>query len=411
MLKHESSNNNKHTSASHLRIKHPKIHHPETIQRRPFEEDEESIQMHTNNDTFQLMDDSDEEDTFQMAGFIDEDPIQMTGYADNTLQMAGNPDNDLQMAGYPDNDLQMAGNPDNDLQMAGNPPMERMKALQKIANNSVPHQPMVQLQKLADETSHKRNNTGLPDNLKSGIENLSGFSMDDVKVHYNSDKPVQLNAHAYAQGTDIHLGPGQEKHLPHEAWHVVQQKQGIVKPTMQMKDGANVNNDTSLEKEADVMGAKAVQMKPKENKSRAVANSVDQKKSNVKQGFGFVDNRPVNIIQRRLQVKLSSGAMNTKQLKFGKQEVMQLAFINATNNPAVYPHLHTAGQYVGYTYSPGHHVQLRSNGGAIANGWFQTIGIAIAGIAPAMSAAYRADHNAILNWINANEPTIWATRR
>jgi hypothetical protein len=36
------------------------------------------------------------------------------------------------------------------------------------------------------------NNTGLPDNLKSGIENLSGFSMDDVKVHYNSEKPAQL---------------------------------------------------------------------------------------------------------------------------------------------------------------------------------------------------------------------------
>jgi hypothetical protein len=31
--------------------------------------------------------------------------------------------------------------------------------------------------------------------------------------------------------------------------------------------------------------------KPKENKSRAVANSVAQKKSNVKQGFGLVDNR------------------------------------------------------------------------------------------------------------------------
>ena len=45
--------------------------------------------------------------------------------------------------------------------------------------------------------------------------------MDDVNVHYNSNKPAQLQAHAYAQGTDIHLGPGQEKHLPHEAWHVV----------------------------------------------------------------------------------------------------------------------------------------------------------------------------------------------
>lgn len=103
----------------------------------------------------------------------------------------------------------------------------------------------------------KKNNTGLPDNLKSGIENLSGHSMDHVKVHYNSDKPAQLNAHAYAQGTDIHIASGQEKHLAHEAWHVVQQKQGRVKPTLQMKGKVNVNDDKSLEKEADVMGAKS----------------------------------------------------------------------------------------------------------------------------------------------------------
>jgi len=104
----------------------------------------------------------------------------------------------------------------------------------------------------------KENNTGLPDDLKSGIENLSGYSLDDVNVNYNSDKPAQLNAHAYAQGTDIHVAPGQEKHLPHEAWHVVQQKQGRVKPTMQMKGNVNVNDDAGLEKEADLMGAKAI---------------------------------------------------------------------------------------------------------------------------------------------------------
>lgn len=102
------------------------------------------------------------------------------------------------------------------------------------------------------------NNTGMPDNLKSGIENLSGYSMDDVKVHYNSDKPAQLNAHAYAQGTDIHVAPGQEHHLPHEAWHVVQQKQGRVQATMQMKAGVPVNDDAGLENEADVMGAMAL---------------------------------------------------------------------------------------------------------------------------------------------------------
>ena len=103
----------------------------------------------------------------------------------------------------------------------------------------------------------KENNTGLPDDLKSGIENLSGHSMDDVTVHYNSDKPRQLQAHAYAQGADIHVAPGQEKHLPHEAWHVVQQKQGRVKPTLQMKGGININDDDGLEKEADIMGEKA----------------------------------------------------------------------------------------------------------------------------------------------------------
>lgn len=110
----------------------------------------------------------------------------------------------------------------------------------------------------------KPNKTGLPDNLKLGIENLSGHSLDDVKVHYNSSKPGKLNAHAYAQGNQIHLGSGQEKHLPHEAWHVVQQKQGRVRPTMQMK-GANINDNIGLENEADVMGDQAIQSNPNQS--------------------------------------------------------------------------------------------------------------------------------------------------
>jgi hypothetical protein len=71
------------------------------------------------------------------------------------------------------------------------------------------------------------------------------------------------------RGTDIHLGPGQEKHLPHEAWHVVQQKQGRVKPTIQMKGKVNINDDIGLEKEADVMGLKAIQAKSFSAKQKA----------------------------------------------------------------------------------------------------------------------------------------------
>ena len=40
----------------------------------------------------------------------------------------------------------------------------------------------------------EENKTGLPDGLKSGMESLSGLSLNDVKVHRNSDKPAQLQA-------------------------------------------------------------------------------------------------------------------------------------------------------------------------------------------------------------------------
>ncbi len=157
--------------------------------------------------------------------------------------------------------------------------VSQLRAYQDIANNSPqtkhttqlqamvdnhsrrPHQP-IQLESQISTESSGENNTGLPDNLKTGMELLSGISLDDVQVHRNSPKPAQLQAHAYAQGSDIHLGPGQEKHLPHEIWHVIQQKQGRVKPTMQMKGRVDLNDDAGLEKEADLMGAKAVSMSP-----------------------------------------------------------------------------------------------------------------------------------------------------
>lgn len=131
-------------------------------------------------------------------------------------------------------------------------PATRLRALQQAADNSP------QVKQLKPQV--KPNHTGLPDRLKSGIESLSGMGMDHVRVHYNSARPAQLQAHAYAQGSDIHVAPGQERHLAHEAWHVVQQMRGQVKPTMQMKSGIAVNDERHLEREADVMGYRAIQL-------------------------------------------------------------------------------------------------------------------------------------------------------
>lgn len=104
------------------------------------------------------------------------------------------------------------------------------------------------------------NKTGMSDQLKSGVESLSGLDMSDVRVHYNSSKPASVQAHAYTQGSNIHVAPGQEKHLPHEAWHVAQQKQGRVQATTEV-GGMPVNDNPSLENEADIMGSKASNFK------------------------------------------------------------------------------------------------------------------------------------------------------
>lgn len=168
-------------------------------------------------------------------------------------------------------------------EMADNSPQEQqLRSIQAIAINGQQAIQSAALQRLTTGNAKQQqapiqrheNKTGLPDKLKSGIETLSGYSMNDVKVHYNSQKPAQLQAHAYAQGVDIHLASGQEKHLPHEAWHVIQQKQGRVRPTVKMEGNVKVNDDAGLEREADLMGRKALQMIAKDGS--AVDDESDQ---------------------------------------------------------------------------------------------------------------------------------------
>lgn len=92
--------------------------------------------------------------------------------------------------------------------------------------------------------------TGIPDNLKHRFESRSGYSFDDVRIHYNSEKPAQLQALAYTQGNEVYIGPGQERHLKHELAHVVQQKQGIVRANAEI-NGQPLNTEEALERAAD----------------------------------------------------------------------------------------------------------------------------------------------------------------
>jgi hypothetical protein len=97
---------------------------------------------------------------------------------------------------------------------------------------------------------------GMSGQLKAGLEQLGGIDLSGIRVHRDSPEPTRIGADAYTYGRDIYLGPGQESQLPHEGWHAVQQMQGRVEPKAEV-DGAPVNADSVLEREADVMGQRA----------------------------------------------------------------------------------------------------------------------------------------------------------
>ncbi|TCP40171.1 eCIS core domain-containing protein [Rhodovulum marinum] len=145
-----------------------------------------------------------------------------------------------------------------------------LDALRDAAGASRATRDLVQLQAMADALQRTPEEdeellqgkasgaSGLPTRLRAGVERLSGRDMRGVNVHYNSPRPAAVQAHAFARAADIHLPPGQERHLPHEAWHIVQQAEGRVAPTAEIA-GQPVNDDAGLEREADAMGARAPQ--------------------------------------------------------------------------------------------------------------------------------------------------------
>jgi hypothetical protein len=86
-------------------------------------------------------------------------------------------------------------------------PSGRSACNNKSATNELPGQ-------CHENVNKAENKTGMPDQLKAGLESLSGLDLSSIRVHSNSPKPAEVNAFAYTQGRDIF----------HEGWHAVQRK-------------------------------------------------------------------------------------------------------------------------------------------------------------------------------------------
>ncbi len=106
--------------------------------------------------------------------------------------------------------------------------------------------------------------SGMPEAVQAKMENAFGQDFSNVNIHANSSESANMGALAHAQGNDIHFAPGQynpesqsgQELLGHELTHVVQQREGRVQPTAEV-GGVAVNDQESLESEADALGSQA----------------------------------------------------------------------------------------------------------------------------------------------------------
>lgn len=139
-------------------------------------------------------------------------------------------------------------------QFKGNPMIYLGKSI------APPKSAMVQRKTEADSKTE----VNLPSKVQRKMEGSFGSSFSDVKVYKNSTQAKKLGAQAFTQGNEVHFAQGKfdpnsqqgQELLGHELAHVEQQREGRVTPTKQAK-GFAINDDTSLENEADVKGAKA----------------------------------------------------------------------------------------------------------------------------------------------------------
>lgn len=137
-------------------------------------------------------------------------------------------------------------------------------------------------------------NADLPRNLQNKLEAAFGEDFSKVAIQKNSQEASKLNALAYTQGEKMHFAPGEyspnsekgKNLIGHEFTHIVQQRNKVVSPTHVLGKGGTLNEDKSLENEADSLGKKAILGEPisqYQSPSLGIRNSLRtvQAKSNV----------------------------------------------------------------------------------------------------------------------------------
>jgi hypothetical protein len=175
--------------------------------------------------------------------------------------------------------------------------------------------------------------TQLPEEVQAKMENSFGQNFSNVNIHKDSSSAKDINAKAYAQGTDIHFAPGEynphskegQELIGHELTHVVQQGQGKVGQEEIHGKGLSINQDVSLEKEADEMGKRAADGTIIDNFKN---QNISQFKSTTIQGYFLPEDAASEMIGMEFIV---SEAINNTTIKLNIPKGTKISIITWDN--------------------------------------------------------------------------------
>lgn len=130
----------------------------------------------------------------------------------------------------------------------------------------------------------------MPETLQKKMEHGMGYDFSKVEMG-ESQKVSKMGFHAYAKGNTILFAPGRfnpftlrgQRLIGHELGHIVQNTRGRVNAEQEI-EGEQVNVDTSYEKEADNLSAKATSLSESIEGNDLV--TADASASSVVQGEG-----------------------------------------------------------------------------------------------------------------------------
>src|SRR5262245_57402328 len=132
---------------------------------------------------------------------------------------------------------------------------------------AVPRSPEVSTGSVAhtanDAEIGRPSSNGLEPRVREQMESAFGADFSNICIREDSEADA-IGARAFTRGTDIHFAAGRYQPgtpegkalIGHELAHVVQKAQGRVRASFQAQ-GLAINDEPSLEDEADHLGARA----------------------------------------------------------------------------------------------------------------------------------------------------------